>query len=372
MPRGYCGLSAAPVTTGPILLWWSIYSLFGEDTISSEEGVQQGNPLGPLFFCATIQPLLANSDCEFVAGYLDDIGLGDEVSHLASRVEWLEGEARTLGLSLNHSKCEVLGLEASHRPTWVASGLNFALTDGPGAVFLGSPLSAEGADTALRACGKTLTELAPRLSKLSAHEAFYLLKVCFCLPKLNYLLRTSLAFLSPQCMELDSIMRDLLSATLNVSLEGDLGVQASLPVRHGGLGVRSVVAVTPSAFLASSAAASALLERLLPTSCQSLPDPRLVEALSSWQLLGASPPPQGADASRQRSWDDPICKATFNRLFQLADWTSQARLLAVSAPDSGAWIQTLPCKNLGLHLTDREVRVAVGLRLGAPLVTPPA
>ena len=173
------------------------------------------------------------------------------------------------------------------------------------------------------------------------------------MPKLSYLLRTSLAFLSPHCLELDAVMKDLLSVTLNVSLEGDLGVQASLPVRHGGLGVRSVVAVSPSAFLASSAAASALLERLLPATCRSLPDPGWVEALSTWHRLGASSPPQGADAYRQRSWDDPVCKATFNRLFQLADRPSQARLLAVSAPDSGSWIQTLPCRNLGLHLTER-------------------
>ena len=78
----------------------------------------------------------------------------------------------------------------------------------------------------------------------------------------------------------------------------------------------------------------------------------------------------GVDSLRQRAWDDLICKATFNRIFVLSDQTAQARLLAVSAPDSGAWVQTLPSRNLGLHLTDREIRVATGLRLGASLVSP--
>jgi len=127
----------------PSILW------FGEDTISSEEGVQQGDPLGPLFFSITIQPLLVNSNCEFVAGYLDDVGLGDEVTHLASRVEWLEKEAHTLGLNLNHSKCEVLGLDQCDQSVWGASGFHFSITEEAEAVFLGSPLSAEGADSAL-------------------------------------------------------------------------------------------------------------------------------------------------------------------------------------------------------------------------------
>ena len=165
-------------------------------------------------------------------------------------------------------------------------------------------------------------------------------------------------------------MKDLLSDTLNVNLEGMPELQVSLPIRYGGLGVRSVMALAPSAFLASSTASSQLITRLLPVSCVSVPDLGVAKALSLWQQLGATSPPLGEDSSRQRSWDDPICKATFDRIFLLSDRLSQARLLAVSAPDSGSWIQTLPSRNLGLHLTDREIRVAVGLRLGAALVTP--
>ena len=33
---------------------------FGPETIFSEEGVQQGDPLGPTLFCLTIHPLLVN------------------------------------------------------------------------------------------------------------------------------------------------------------------------------------------------------------------------------------------------------------------------------------------------------------------------
>ena len=43
---------------------------------------------------------------------------------------------------------------------------------------------------------------------------------------------------------------------------------------------------------------------------------------------------------------------------------SQARLLATSKKESGAWFQALPVSSLGLRMDDETVRVAVGLRLG--------
>ena len=64
---------------------------FGDFIIESAEGIQQGNPLGPLLFCLAIPPLFLNIQSEFVSGYLDDIGIGgerggcDDLRHQASR-----------------------------------------------------------------------------------------------------------------------------------------------------------------------------------------------------------------------------------------------------------------------------------------------
>ena len=46
----------------------------------------------------------------------------------------------------------------------------------------------------------------------------------------------------------------------------------------------------------------------------------------------------------------------------------RARLLASVAPASGSWLNALPCTNLGLRLGNEELRIALGLRLGAPIV----
>jgi len=350
----------------PSTLW------LGDKVLSSEEGVQQGDPLGPLLFCLSIQPLLLNSGCEFVTGYLDDLGFGDTVQRLAERIPALETEARTFGLSLNHTKCEILGLSNLHLSEWRDANLNFTVVDPKDAVLLGSPLSSEGVEGALQAQVSLLKAVEPRLRRLAAHEGFFLLKSCFAVPRLLFLLRSAPVFASVAQAELSDFIRDLLSTILNIQIENDAWHQASLPVRWGGLGIRDVCSLAPSAFLGSSISTTPLVQAILPPILFSHLDPRHVEAISAWQRSGGTSQPQGEDSGRQRSWDDEVCRAKYEHLLLRADQLTRARLLAVASPDSGVWLHTLPCRNLGLCLSDRELRIAAGLRIGAPLVRPHA
>ena len=52
------------------------------------------------------------------------------------------------------------------------------------------------------------------------------------------------------------------------------------------------------------------------------------------------------------------------------DPRDRARLLATAAKESGAWLNVQPISSLGLRMDDDTVRVAVSLRLGAPLCRP--
>lgn len=73
----------------------------------------------------------------------------------------------------------------------------------------------------------------------------------------------------------------------------------------------------------------------------------------------------------QRAWDDQCCKAQAEKLFEAAaDHVVRARLLAARSLGSGDWLDALPLSSAGLKMDNATVRIAAGLRLGAPVVHP--
>lgn len=73
---------------------------YGDLSIFSQTGPPEGDPLGPLFLCLPLQPLLSRMACALVSGYLDDLTLENDV-------ELIMTEASSLGLALNIAKCQV-------------------------------------------------------------------------------------------------------------------------------------------------------------------------------------------------------------------------------------------------------------------------
>ena len=104
LPEWYAYLYSA--YSGSFSLFWC------PDVISSQEGVQQGDPVGLLLFCLTAQTLMTACRTEFKVGYLDDFTLGDDPGCLAKEVARLEERAASLGLTLNvtKSKCEIISV----------------------------------------------------------------------------------------------------------------------------------------------------------------------------------------------------------------------------------------------------------------------
>ena len=213
-----------------------------------------------------------------------------------------------------------------------------------------------------------------RLQQVRAHDAILLLRHSFAIPKLLYTLRTSPCFLSPSLVAYDDELRSILSSICNIHFDDSNDpswIQASLPVKSGGLGLRIAVQLAPSAFLASAAACPVLVHRILPPHLQSAPISNVDDGVAVWAQGHDQRPPEGSGSCLQKSWDAVKVSATAKALLENAqDASLRARLQATSAKESGAWLNALPVSVLGLRMDDDTIRVAVGLSLGSPLCRP--
>ena len=116
-------------------------------------------------------------------------------------------------------------------------GLNVVSCDA--ADILSSPLgSVDHLGDAIQGKTAQFCLMGDRLRLLQSHDALLLLRHSFSIPKILYILRTAPCFLSPQLEAYDSLLRLLLSDITNINLDDNSSwLQASLPVRAGGIGI---------------------------------------------------------------------------------------------------------------------------------------
>ena len=246
---------------------------------------------------------------------------------------------------LNPGKSEIIAGDDDILLSLRAS-LPGALSVAPGvASLLGSPVGDPASlSAAIEDKLSSLHLLGDRLQFFSSQDAF-LLRYSFAIPKLTFLLRTSPAFESPLLREYDSLLCSLLSSLLNVNLDycDASWTQASLPVRMGGLGIRSAVQLAPSCFLLSAAASRDLVVRILPDYLSQSPLLFVDQALSARSSVHTDlSQPSGVDGFVLRAWDAPGLLATFDSLLCGAPNDKvRGRLLAVSSPEAGAWLKWL-------------------------------
>ena len=109
----------------------------------SEEGAQQGDPLGPLLFCLAIHDLLSPLQSELILGYLDDVTLDGDINTVVKDFMDLETQAANIGLKLNRAKCEIIAPSAGSSALLASQGIIIQETEMSKVVLLGSPLFPE-------------------------------------------------------------------------------------------------------------------------------------------------------------------------------------------------------------------------------------
>ena len=216
-----------------------------------------------------------------------------------------------------------------------------------------------------------------RLKEVDAHDALFLLKNCFAIPKLMYVLRTAPTFKHPEILlEYDNKLKEVLQSILNVTLEDDAWLQSSLPVTSGGLGIRLASDLALPTFLSSAYGAEKGMATLLPDIIKEEQYDLRQEAEITWKETVTNnngEPTTAVPSTRsiQSSWDKPMFELKHSQLLNSqTNIADKARLLAVSSEHSSDWLNALPVPALGLKLDNPSIRMACGLRLGTPLCHP--
>ena len=240
--------------------------------------------LGPLLFCATSLRLAKLMKAPLNIWYMDDGTLGGDIEVLINNFLVVQQMGDSIGLKLNESKCELITYDLDVLLKFRAISPSIQHISVSRAVLLGAPIgNSEGIDASLSNKLTEFQRLANKLKQLSAHDAFFLLKNCFSLPKLQYILRCAPCAESQILLEYDNVIRDSLQSILNITLSEPAWLQATLPVKRGGLGVRLASQVALPAFLASCSSTSELVQQLLPSHLISLPDHQFDTAADIWK-----------------------------------------------------------------------------------------
>ena len=146
-----------------------------------------------------------------------------------------------------------------------------------------------------------------------------------------HFLRCSPCFDYPLLNKHDAVLRKGLSAIVNIHMSDTQWIQASTPVRNGGLGIRRASSLAFPAFLASAAATSDLQCSIL-SRFQLFVEKEVSTARTFWRSLIDTPAPLGPLESSQRAWDAPLLARDLRSVEEAASSPlDRAKLLAATA-----------------------------------------
>ena len=346
--------------------------------ITSAEGVQQGDPLGPFLFSLTINNLIRSCQSELNLWYLDDGTLASDTETVLADYKKILDAGESLGLNVNPSKCELCLLDPQSEDCSNALERFCNLTEGVKLVskeqltLLDSSILPEGIVTMLEPKLQKLKLMAQRLSEIEKHDGLFLLKNCFAIPKLTYSLRTAPCFTESNILSsYDLVIKEALENILNTSLSEDSSWrQCTLPVKQGGLGVRLASEVALPAYLSSVRASQGVTFSLLQQEIQQEQNLFFDRGCDEWKaMLGVTELP--TKPIFQSAWDKPLCQKRLDDLINSAPTECErARLLAVSSEGASAFLNALPLASCGLKMSNIEVPVVCALRIGSTLCHP--
>jgi len=171
-----------------------------------------------------------------------------------------------------------------------------------------------------------LSRALERLKLIASQDALILLRASFSAHRVQHL-RCSLSAGHAALESFDELLRTGLSYLTNCDILDSEWIQASLPVRGGGLGVRRVSMLALPAFFASAASSLSLQDQIL-FDCHCQPDDPLVDSYMTLLSASFGVPPTGPASHKQAAWDRPGIDAIKDELQSAVTDPRQKRSLA--------------------------------------------
>ena len=313
--------------------------------------------------------------------YLDDgtfIGSRDAVSSLLNS---LVEKGPEFGIYVNMSKCEVFWPSGDQDFPTFDSRVRRININSSGSELLGSPIV--GTDTFFDEFFKArvdyVLDAQSHLSDLDDPQVeIHLLRSCMSICKLNHLLRTTPPDkVAAQLLRFDEGLRHSLQTILRSSIPDTSWLQATLPIRMGGFGLREAHRTAPAAFLGSCNSTRHLAWQLISNDSQFLASPPVTYILHGENLvttemkylLGQWSAPF-TDTS-QHGLQGKLDASLLSSIKSSSSLRDQARLSTLASPHSGSWLRAIPNPKLGLSMNREEFVTASRVWLGLSLFPSP-
>jgi hypothetical protein len=363
-------------------------------SILSQSGVRQGDVLGPLFFSigvATTMERLAALPSTHPWAYLDDIlsaiahSLTDEATRalIMLILSTAEDEGQKAGLTLNRAKSIIWAADADAlRPAYAdgnASDYGVATT---GLKILGAPVGdRDFVDKSLELVVARASSALDRVAEAALPLQHKLLLLRQCVAQIPTFWTRAVPDSGPALAHWDAALRRRTGLLLGVEIaEGShQETIARLPIRLGGLGLRSASESAPRAFAASVLFSAALAgERDVTFPCSEATAARLTAVLPELARTNACNDADTWERALSRS-EFPLLDARQATGLQRdmqgrADTRTATRLRAsiptrlrsvfddATAPGSGAWLTAIPADPT-LVIPDGELSEVVRAKL---------
>jgi hypothetical protein len=298
--------------------------------------------------------------------FMDDGTLIGTVDDIKRALQVIVTEGPALGLHINLPKCELWWPTLNSRLDEFPPGVTRLASSG--VALLGSAVGSEAfAESEL---SKRVDKMSVMLSTLDEFEdaqvQLALLRVCLGMPKLAYSLRTSAPEkFQGQLTRADAAITAALDVITGDPLTKPALLQAQLPIKRGGLGVRTASGTAAAAFISSCVSTRALQCQILGRDDLQAPGigsaVAALNALSpnanAWNLASLA-----AEVPSQSQLLVEADKHVYLQLKEGGSLSDKARLMSCSMAHAGAFLTAVPVP--WLKLASREFSTALRLRLG--------